>query len=213
MMKSWWKAMVLGFVACAMAGMAWGAEGVGDAEPAEDAFSDNADILYSMEYEADHFYVPGFYEGFLPLSVGIVPPLQLAPEKWDVYGVRMNFGVGRNRQVDGIDLGLIGNETLVGAYGVQMAGVYNLVGHGAGIQAAFVNCSRENYYGIQCGIINRAEECYGVQVGLLNRTDHCGGLQVGLVNCTETMTGVQLGLFNIIADSYFTYLPLVNAQF
>jgi len=107
-----------------------------------------------------------------PLQLSLGPPIpychiQLAPEDWDVRGLRLNLGYGNNKNVHGIDVGGF-NFVTSEAVGVQI---------GAGNSAGEMK-------GIQFGLFNDTHgDCCGSQIGFKN-------------HCMRSLTGVQLGLIN-----------------
>jgi hypothetical protein len=133
-------------------------------------------------------------EDWTPFQLALFNPVQVFPEKTNVYGVRLNIIYGNNRELKGVDYGpvnIVEKETKgvqVGAWpfggvnvsgmlkGVQLAGVFggaNLTDHDAnGFQAA--------------GILGGANIVNGTMTGL-----QVSGVIAG-VNLARRMEGVQL---------------------
>lgn len=168
--------------------------------------------------------------GIAPLAISIVPPAQVPPQDWDIYGVRINVFVGRHRNVAFVDAGILGNIVDGNMTGVELAGIYNRIGSSDGaIQAACImnyvkhdfcgvelglaNRVRGDMQGLQAGVVNLTGDGAGIQMGVINSAERFSGLQVGLVNYAYQLEGVQIGAFNVIEDSNIPFLPLINAAF
>src|SRR5688572_15742119 len=63
-----------------------------------------------------------------PLAVSIAPPVQFPPSNWDIVGLRLNALWGKHRDVRGIDLGLLANQTTGKFTGIAVAGGANITG-------------------------------------------------------------------------------------
>ena len=110
-----------------------------------------------------------FAEGgspWLPVGLSIVAaPIQIPSESHSAYGVMLNAGYGRMRDVYLVEAGLINHVTDTMA-GLQL-GPANFAG---------------DMFGLQAGVVNYADGAYGFQIGVVNWSDHLHGLQLGLVN-------------------------------
>ena len=90
-----------------------------------------------------------------PLAIGIIPPVQFPPSKFDIVGLRASVIYGNHRSVSGIDLGLIGNMTEVSFAGLAVAGGFNRNKGKAtilGLQLAGIanlNMEKTGVYGLQ----------------------------------------------------------------
>ena len=169
--------------------------------------------------------------GLSPLAVSIVPPAQFPAEDWDVCGLRLNLFVGRHRDVSFIDIGVLGNVAEGNLTGLEIAGLYNLVGESdgaiqvaglyngvrgdfAGLQvSAAANDVGGDMEGVQISLVNLTEDGAGLQIGLFNRAERFSGLQLGLANYAYQLEGIQIGLFNVIEDSNVPFMPIVNVAF
>jgi len=138
-----------------------------------------------------------------PLQIGILTPLQLAPEESDIMGLLLNL-YGRNQDITGIDLGAINHST----------------GHfrGIGISYSPVGANIANgCTGVQVAVmeLNWARDMCGIQAVMFgaNRAKNMRGVQIGIINYCETMVGVQIGAINVITESPVPFFPIVNAHF
>lgn len=169
--------------------------------------------------------------GVSPLGLALVPAVQIPSEDWSVAGLRIDLLVGRNRDVRGLDVGLLGNEVEVDLEGIQLAGLFNRIGRsdGAWQSAGILNRCEGDFYGlqtagilnwtdgavegVQIALVNRATELSGLQVGLYNAVDRGSGVQIGIVNAARVLDGLQIGLVNVIRDSSVPFFPVVNFAF
>lgn len=67
-------------------------------------------------------------EATKPIQVALISPVQLVPPETSVIGLRLNLIYGVNRDVAGLDVGLVNQTTGAGA-GLQY-GLVGLVGSG-----------------------------------------------------------------------------------
>jgi len=113
-------------------------------------------------------------------------PIGLTLLAWDipnsmsaVYGLRLNFGVGRFERTYGVDLGAFSRSG-------DFSGVAaNLIG----------NFSDRDAEGLQIGLVNMVEgEVDGLQVGLVNKAGRLRGVQIGLVNFNPS--GISFPILN-----------------
>ena len=123
--------------------------------------------------------------GWSPLGVGVAAPIQLPFTDTDIYGLRFGGVFGRNRNVYGVDAGL-----------VEMGG-----GDFAGIQASAFGWTARDAYGLQCAALANVVngDFHGIQVGSFNFVfaEPACGIQVGgILNFNASFEGVQLGLLN-----------------
>lgn len=86
-----------------------------------------------------------------PVNLALLSPIQLVPEDQSVKGFRLSLLYGRNQDVEGIDLSLIGVND----------------GNGSGIQFGAINYA-ETVEGIQLSFLNLADQLHGIQIGILN---------------------------------------------
>ncbi len=175
-----------------------------------------------IEAEAAH--------GFFPFGLYLLPNIGFPGEHWDVGPVRINLISGRNRDVYGLDIGLIGNMVEEEFTGVQAAGFFNRVGQSdgavqlagvfnrcerdfSGLQAALANSNDGELDGLQIGAFNRAAVLDGMQLGIVNIVDSGDGVQIGLINSARELDGLQIGVVNIIRDSTMPFFPVINFAF
>ena len=169
--------------------------------------------------------------GHSPRAHSVFPAVEAPAQDWDVGFLRVNLFVGRHRDVYGLDVGAIGNETTGDFVGVQAAGLYNRVGWSegafqfagilnrstgdfAGLQAAFAaNVADGTMTGFQCGLVNRAARLDGLQIGFFNIAETGSGVQIGFWNSAQSLEGLQIGFGNVNADSSMPFFPVVNFAF
>ena len=171
--------------------------------------------------------------GMLPLAIGIIPPVQIPPETWDVVGIRLNLLVGRHNNVTLLDIGTLANLSLGEVIGIEVAGLWNQVnqdlkgvqisgvanrvyGDLAGLQVAGIanyNAAM-NTTALQIAPVNVNQgETTGMQIGLYNQVESMTGVQIGLFNSAEHFYGMQLGLCNLIRQSPFPFMVIMNFGF
>lgn len=134
-------------------------------------------------------------------AFGIVPALEWPTADHEIDGFRFNLFAGEYVDVYGFDFGVFGNFVKREVGGLQIAGLFNVVGESDGALQIAAAC---NYCKGDFG---------GVQVGLVNVTEKGRGLQVGLVNRANILYGVQIGLANFIDASTVRFFPIVNCAF
>ena len=139
-------------------------------------------------------------QGSSPVQIAIFNPLQISNERTTIKGVRLNLIYGKNRGVNGLDVGFI-----------------NHIGNKAStaVQFGFVNYTEANFAGAQISLANWGEKkTSGLQWGFLNYSVSMSGVQFGIVNYAENMNGLQIGLANIIKNNgAFPFFPIVNWSF
>jgi hypothetical protein len=143
--------------------------------------------------------------GITPLQLAIwpsKPQIQLAPENWDVYGIRLDLLYGENYHVAGLDIGMINTVHFRGAAsGVQVGLIYNDAYNLTGVQIGLLISETERANGLQVTpLINHASKLHGAQIGLVNFSD-------------ENSCGVQIGLLNFMKDGFLPFFPLINFNF
>ena len=117
------------------------------------------------------------------------------------YGLSAD-AFGRNRNVYGVEVNVLGAMTEQTLGGLSVNGLANAVDG--------------DVYGLQASIgANFARRLNGLQLAIVyNQTSMLWGGQIGLVNmATECDHGFQLGLINIIMDNQWPVLPIVNWYF
>jgi hypothetical protein len=163
-----------------------------------------------------------------PFQFSIWNPVQLFPDDWNVYGLRMNVFYGKNQDVYGLDMGILANRAK-NLTGIQIAGFGNKAFESLrGIQFAGIgnNCPNADIYGIQMGFGNRAKNLTGIQFGagsealtlsrgiqiggLYTKTDEMKGVQTGFFNIIEKGLGFQFGVFNIATKISGLQIGLIN---
>ena len=74
-----------------------------------------------------------------------------------------------------------------------------------GLSHSFVNNSKNssNFYGMQIGEVNIAEDLTGTQIGVGNiANSSLTGTQIGVANVAEDLTGTQIGVANVADDNW-----------
>jgi hypothetical protein len=132
-----------------------------------------------------------------PLQLSVWTPIQLFPENFDVYGIRMNLVYGNNQNMTGVDVGPL-NVIAENQSGGQL-GLMNLSGNFLGVCAGGMNFTN-NFQGGQFGLLNTAQDSLtGLQfAGLMNLSDHVKGVQlhIGILgNGAVLVDGAQLVAF------------------
>jgi hypothetical protein len=186
------------------------------------------------------FFTPQTWAAFSPISIGIVPPLEFPPSDFTVTGVRVSALYGSQRDVYGLDLGVLGNVSYVAFTGIAISGLFNIT-HGMtnviGLQLAGVtnvNTEKTHVVGLQlAGLLNEntAESTvaglqiallanlsahtsiYGAQVGIFNKALNVYGFQIGVVNVANSLHGLQIGLLNYNTTGLLAVSPILNAGF
>jgi hypothetical protein len=170
-----------------------------DAESVIDISQNNETVISSEDSTLQNQQDPGGADGFTVFQYSVFSPIQLFPENYDVYGLRINALYGENRSMYGIDLGMysaLSNDMygfqIAGvacsrdgdAFGISAAGIANMsIGDDAGLSVAgFMNLASGEFSGIQIGAVCRAQRFNGVQIGVFNHCDDFKGVQIGLVN-------------------------------
>ncbi len=175
-----------------------------------------------------------------PISLAVIPPVQLPLEDFTVTGVRASVLWGKHRMVYGFDLGAVGNITETSFGGIAVSGIFNLNQGEAtilGLQAAGItniNVNKARIFGLQAalGVNSNQAESYvvglqvaglsnyspftrimGAQISLYNKAREVYGFQIGLINFTESLHGVQIGLLNFNTRGLFAVAPILNIGF
>lgn len=123
--------------------------------------------------------------GFSPLSLALVSPVQAPYRTVPIYGLAVDALYGRHDRVYGLAVGAAHDVD------VRMAGLF----------VGVFNRADSEMWGLQAGVVNMAGKVRGLQVGLVN---DCGSLQ-----------GVQIGLLNRVHGRAHVnfWLPILNAGF
>jgi hypothetical protein len=151
-------------------------------------------------------------------SVSLLPPI--STNKLLAYHTKNSISIniigGHSKGLDGLEIGGVYNYVDGNVYGVQTAGVMNLVSDNViGTQVGGVfNGVRGHVKGVQiAGVANLNDKSTtGIQVaGVFQSTSALRGLQIsGLYNSAKTVKGGQIsGLINVV-DSASTYLQVAG---
>jgi hypothetical protein len=180
------------------------------------------------------------HAAFSPVAIGIVPPVAFPPSDFSITGARVSLIYGDQRDIFGLDLGVIGNITRQSFVGIGVSGLFNIT-HGPttvlGLQlAGLMNYTTEktHVFGVQvAGLVNQNTavssvtglqlalaanlsehtDIYGFQIGLYNKAQSVYGFQIGLVNVANSLHGLQIGLINFHQTGLFAVSPILNVGF
>ncbi len=174
-----------------------------------------------------------------PVSIGLVPPIQFPSNEYAITGARISLLWGHQRNVYGLDLGLIGNITDQDFTGLGVSGLFNIT-HGTttalglqaalganyntnkttviGLQAALganVNTAESTINGLQLALVNLSEHSTinGFQLGLYNKAQTVHGVQIGVINVVNNLHGLQIGVLNFNSTGMFAVSPILNFGF
>ena len=159
---------------------------------------------------------PGLAAADGPVNISLFAPVQIVKETESVTAFRLSLIYGKNVDMGGLDLSLVGQNT--GSFtGISWVGFGMVEGNFTGWQGAWLaGIANGNMQGLQTGAYTHSGPgSTGLQWGLLNTSDDFSGLQVGFVNITERMrSGLQIGLLNIIkSKEKLKFFPVVNWSF
>lgn len=182
-------------------------------------------------------FSPPALSAYSPVSIGVIPPLELPTDNFVVGGARVSLLYGRQKSVYGIDIGGLGNVTYVDFAGVAVSGLFNVT-HGMttviGLQAAGLsnintnntrivgvqfagvfnsNSSSLDLFGIQVAAFNFNPRAVirGLQVGTYNSANSVYGIQIGVLNSANSLHGLQIGLVNFNGSGPMRVFPILNA--
>jgi hypothetical protein len=174
-----------------------------------------------------------------PVAVSIVPPIEFPGHDFSVTGLRLSALWGNQRNVYGLDLGVVGNMTDGDNVGISASGIFNY-NKGATtavlLQAAGFgnfNVGKARIFGLQiAGIMNKNEaesvvggvqvallnlcpytNIRGLQAGLYNKAHDVVGFQIGVINDADSLHGLQIGLINFHRQGLFSVAPILNVGF
>ena len=148
-----------------------------------------------------------------PVQLSLWNPIQLYNDDLDIKGIRINLLYGSNRNVCGLDIGLI-NHVAHCCWGAQMgallndAGFFNeqdVLSRMTGCQLSLAMNSAKNINGLQAGILANLvrADMVGLQLGCFLGNVCMGnghGVQLGPANITlKNITGAQIAGGIIIA--------------
>ncbi|HVK60474.1 MAG TPA: hypothetical protein VM432_02940 [Bdellovibrionales bacterium] len=174
-----------------------------------------------------------------PVSVTILPPVMFPPNDFTITGLRMSLLYGKQRNIYGLDLGVLGNITEQDFTGIGISGLFNATTGTTniiGLQLAGltnINTSKTRVYGLQLALgmnYNGADtevngiqfslanhgphtKIYGAQLGIYNKAQDVYGFQIGLVNVADSLHGIQIGLLNFHHKGTFAVSPIINMGF
>jgi serine/threonine protein kinase len=109
---------------------------------------------------------------WFPVQIGFIPPWMLVDSEYSIYGIRLGFVLGENRDV----------------YGLDVAFIHAVSDRMYGLQCAVVNVASD-VKGAQVGYVNHSKKVDGCQIGLVNNTQVLRGVQLGLLNISQDRDG------------------------
>ena len=144
---------------------------------------------------------------FSPLGLGIAAPIQLPFMNSDVYGLRLGGLFAVEREVIGLDIGLV-ERTKLDFTGLQ-ASAFSITGRDAGCSgravaeglnlfAGLCNLTSGSHIGGIFGLCNIVYgDVTGLEVGVVNYDSSILGMQIGAVNWNSfASAGAQVGVYN-----------------
>jgi len=159
---------------------------------------------------------PGLAAADGPINLSLFAPVQIVKETESVTAFRFSLIYGKNVDLTGLDLSLVGRNT-GSVTGVSFTAVGLVDGDFTGWQNGWLAAvTNGNMQGLQWALYTKSGMgSSGVQLGFLNMSDDFSGLQFGFINITETMrSGLQIGLVNIIkSKEKLKFFPIVNWSF
>jgi hypothetical protein len=135
-------------------------------------------------------------------QASLTPDIAIHPRTTQINGLALNIW-GENPQ-SSLNLGFVNGST-GDSQGLSW-GLLNYADSYTGVEWAWINVSREKFYGWQDAFINISQGTFtGLQSGWINVAQEFEGLQLGLA---ETLDGVQIGFVNVALNNpWFTGLP------
>lgn len=161
-------------------------------------FEPTSNVRQRRQIEEEKGFAPA---GMSFAAFSLAPSLEWPARDYAVTGFRFDLFVGDHVDVYGLDLGVLGNFTKREIGGLQIAGLFNIVGE---------SCETLQ---IACLVNNCKGSFSGAQVGLMNIVEEGCGVQFGLVNRAYSLSGVQIGLANMIEKSHVPFFPFMNFSF
>ena len=151
-----------------------------------------------------------------PINLALFNPVQITKATESVTAFRFSLIYGRNANMQGLDLSLVGRNT--GDFtGLSWTGAGMVDGDFTGGQIGWLaSITKGNMQGLQVGAYTKSGAgSSGIQWGFVNTSDSFSGLQLGFINIAETMrSGLQIGLINIINNKdKLKVFPIVNWKF
>jgi hypothetical protein len=175
---------------------------------------------------------------YSPLEVALFPEIQFPSQDYSIAGLRLSLLMGKQQDIYGLDLGVVGNITTANFVGTAVSGITNMTSGPTiivGLQAsgiANVNDGDTTVYGLQVSAINynsataevigfevglanegSATNIDGFEIGLYNRANEVYGFQIGLVNIAKNLHGMQIGFLNFNVSGFFFVSPGINVGF
>jgi len=149
------------------------------------------------------------------VQLALYAPVQIIPEDYAVYGLKLGLPYSANKTLVGLDLGLC-NQVTETHYGLSCAGLLSLhSGQMYGVNlSGIMNLSDANETGLTAAALYNEIKATvrGLQLAaLVNQAYSVKGVQIGLVNYTRNLAGVQIGLINFCKNQPFRFTFFINA--
>ncbi len=152
------------------------------------------------------------------LQLAVFPPFQSSPADSDVTGVRLSALYGSSHYVEGVDVGLLGDESESDT-GLMVDGLYSYCrGSMNGFQLSGLWSQTRDLSGLQVSGITSRSKGYtsGLQLSGIGNYSAGQGLEVqvaGVVNDCDTLRGGQVAALANVAefDAEGAQVGLVNA--
>ncbi|MEI8244446.1 MAG: hypothetical protein WCI51_01370 [Lentisphaerota bacterium] len=147
-----------------------------------------------------------------PFDSGIYQPAQLFNDYTNIYGMRLSLFMTENKDVYGLDAGLVNLSR--NAFGMQVSGANIVDKDNTGLAFGIFNSAGNRLFGGQFGLYNQSgmnyfdktirKECTskGFQIGWMNHVQAIfKGCQLGVANISDSyFSGVQLGIGNFVQN-------------
>lgn len=142
-------------------------------------------------------------EKWTPVQLSLLWPYQLFHETYNVRGVRLGALTTENRNVYGLDIGVINESERFG--GLQVCGYETKTRDAAGVQVAggFIRVDDYDAWGVQvAGLGVSVRDFRGLQLaGVQNYNRHAKGVLFALYETNaDTLAGLQLAGVHAMAD-------------
>jgi len=149
------------------------------------------------------------------LQLALFAPVQIIPEDYAIYGLKLGLPYSSNRKLSGLDLGLC-NQVTETHYGLSCAGLLSMhSGQMYGVNiSGIMNLSDADETGLTvAALYNEIKATLkGVQIAaLVNQAYSVKGIQIGLINYSRNLVGAQIGLLNFCKNQPFKFTFFINA--
>ena len=125
-------------------------------------------------------------------------------------------GPSEDRKWSPVQIGLVPPFMLLDSeysiYGIRVGLVPGTNRDVFGLDVGVAHAVSDRMYGLQCAVVNVANDLKGAQIGHVNHSEKVYGCQIGFINKTRALRGVQLGFINISTDrdGKKRVVPMIN---